>query len=140
MGPTFSWGPEVAGHALRILYGGVFDRYPKAKVILGHMGEFLPFQRWRLDSRYRTLKDQQLQLMPSEYFGRNIFITTSGMFSPASLLGAIMEIGEDAIMFSIDYPYESTELAVQFLESSPLSQLAREKIAWRNAERILGIG
>jgi 2,3-dihydroxybenzoate decarboxylase len=139
-GPTWSWGPEVGGHALRLVYGGVFDRHPNAKIILGHMGEFLPFQLWRLDSRYATLKVQTLERSPSDYFGRNIFITTSGVCSPAALAGAVMEIGEDAVMFAVDYPYESTELAVRFLEAAPLSKLAREKIASRNAERLLRIG
>jgi 2,3-dihydroxybenzoate decarboxylase len=104
------------------------------------MGEFLPFQLWRLDSRYRILKDQKLERLPSEYFGSNIFITTSGVFSPAALAGAVLAVGEDAILFSIDYPYESTELAVSFLHSAPLSRSAREKIAWRNAEQLLKIG
>ena len=79
-GATWAWGAEVAGHTLRLVYGGVFDRHPKARLIIGHMGEFLPFQLWRLDSRYKTLTDQSLESLPSKYFGRNIFITTSGVF------------------------------------------------------------
>ncbi len=83
-------------------------------MILGHMGEFLPFQLWRFDSRYRTLKNQNLERLPSEYFGRNIFITTSGVFSPSALAGAVLAIGEDSVLFAIDYPYESTEEADLF--------------------------
>ncbi|MGB8416411.1 amidohydrolase family protein [Paraburkholderia sp.] len=137
IGPTWSWNAEVASHALRLVYGGVFDRYPNAKIILGHMGEFLPFQLWRLDSRYKTLKTQGLARMPSEYFGRNIFITTSGVCSHAALVGAVMALGEDAVMFSVDYPYESTELAVEFIQTAPLSESVKEKLAWRNAARLL---
>ena len=138
-GASWAWGAQVGGHALRLIHGGVFDRFPTAKVILGHMGEFLPFQLWRFDSRYRTLKKQELEHLPSEYFGRNVFITTSGVFSPSTFAGAVMAIGEDSVLFAIDYPYESTEEAVSFLNSAPLSRGAREKIAGLNAERLLRI-
>lgn len=138
-GAAWGWGAEVGGHAIRIIFGGVFDRHPKARLILGHMGEFLPFQLWRLDSRYKTFKEQPLQLPPSEYFKRHISITTSGVCSPDALLGAIGAIGENNVMFAIDYPYESSSIAVEFLKSAPLSDTTREKIAWKNAERILKI-
>lgn len=137
-GALWEWQARVGGHAMRLLFGGVFDRHPGARVILGHMGEFLPFQLSRFDSRYATLKERKLALLPSEYFGRNIFITTSGVCSPAALAGAVMAMGEDAVLFAIDYPYESTATAVAFLDTAPLSPAAREKIAWRNAERLLG--
>lgn len=140
LGAGWEWQAQAGGHALRLVYGGVFDRHPKARIILGHMGEFLPFQLWRLDSRYNTLKDRKLDRLPSEYFGRNIFITTSGVCSPAALAGAVMAIGEDAVLFAIDYPFESSESAVQFLDAAPLSNIAREKIAHLNAECLLRIG
>jgi 2,3-dihydroxybenzoate decarboxylase len=139
-GPIWGWGAQAAGHALRLVFGGVFDCHPKARIILGHMGEFLPFQLWRLDSRYKMLRDRKLERLPSEYFGRNILITTSGVCSPAALAGAVMAVGEDAVLFSIDYPFESTEAAVRFLKSAPLSKVAREQIAGLNAARILRIG
>jgi 2,3-dihydroxybenzoate decarboxylase len=101
------------GHVL--LVGSGYEWVPvkcgnRAKVILGHMGEFLPFQLSRLDPRYQTLKEQKLRRMPSAYFGHNIFITTSGVFSPESLAGAVMAIGEDAILFAIDYPTSRAEM------------------------------
>jgi len=102
------------------------------------MGEFLPFMRSRLDSRYLTLDpDSPLQRMPSAYIGSNVVITTSGVFSPAALTGAVLEIGADAIMFSIDYPYESSLDAVAGFERTTLSGTDRHKIAHGNAERIL---
>jgi 2,3-dihydroxybenzoate decarboxylase len=134
---SWAWQAQVGGHTLRLIHGGVFDRFPAARLILGHMGEFLPFQLWRFDSRYKTLKKQDLEHLPSEYFGRNIFITTSGVFSQSALAGAVMAMGEDSILFAIDYPYESTEEAVSFLNSAPLSMIAREKIAGLNAQRLL---
>jgi 2,3-dihydroxybenzoate decarboxylase len=139
-GAAWSWAAETGGHALRVVFGGVFDRHPKARLILGHMGEFLPFMRSRLDSRYRTFQlEQPLQHPPSHYIGTNIVITTSGVFSPAALTGAVLEIGADAIMFSIDYPYETTHDAIAGLAATPLSDTDRAKIAYGNAERILGL-
>lgn len=139
-GAMWSWAAEVSGHALRILCGGVFDRHPSATLILGHMGEFLPFQRSRLDSRYATTTpEHRLQRPPSAYLGTNIVFTTSGVFSPATLTGAVLEVGADAIMFSVDYPYESSQAAVEGFEHTTLSVADREKIAHGNAERILRI-
>ena len=138
IGPTWSWGAEAASHALRLLYGGVFDRHPQAKLILGHMGEFLPFQISRLDSRWLTLATgRTLNRMPSEYFGSNILITISGVPSPAALAGAVLAIGADAIMFAIDYPWEYSESATAAFTTAPLSEIDRHKIAHGNAERIL---
>jgi 2,3-dihydroxybenzoate decarboxylase len=139
-GAMWSWAPETSGHALRILYGGVFDRHPDATVILGHMGEFLPFQISRLDSRYRTLETKvELKKMPSAYIGTNIRITNSGVFGPGALNGAILSIGADAIMFSIDYPWETTKDAVEGFERTTLSPIDREKIAHKNAAQLLKI-
>lgn len=140
-GATWSWAAEVSGHALRILFSGLFDRYPGATLILGHMGEFLPFQRSRLDSRYATITTTtELQRAPSAYLGTNIVFTNSGVFSPAVMLGAVLEVGADALMFSVDYPYESSYEAVQGFERTTLSAADREKIAHGNAERLLRIG
>jgi 2,3-dihydroxybenzoate decarboxylase len=140
-GSTFGWGAAVAGHALRLIYGRVFDRFPRATVILGHMGEFLPFQVTRLDSRFITLdmNDPPSQF-PSKYFRENIMITTSGVLSHSALIAAIDAVGIDRVMFAIDYPYETTASAVSFLDSVPLPPADLEKVAFRNAMRVLRIG
>lgn len=141
-GATWSWAAEVSGHALRILFSGVFDRHPGATMILGHMGEFLPFQRSRLDSRFAVASiasTSTLQRVPSAYLGTNIVFTNSGVFSPAVMLGAVLEVGADALMFSIDYPYESSYEAVQGFEQTTLSATDRAQIAHGNAERLLRI-
>ncbi|AKI02220.1 putative TIM-barrel fold metal-dependent hydrolase [Hoeflea sp. IMCC20628] len=139
-GATWGWGVETGSHALRILFGGVFDRFPKVKLVLGHMGEALPFLRWRYDSRFQAYPmGVSLERAPSAYFGSNILITTSGVCSHPSLMGAIGEMGEDAVMFSIDYPYEDTDLAVEFIESAPLSEVARAKVCHDNAARLFGL-
>jgi len=134
----WSWAPRTGGHAMRLILGGVFDRYPNAQVILGHMGEFLPFQLTRLDSRYGVLDvEHPLERLPSEYFGTNIAITTTGVFSHAALIAAIQAVGVDNVMFSIDYPFESSAQAVRFLRTSPLAPADLERVAHVNAERIL---
>ena len=140
-GATWSWATEVSGHALRLVFGGVFDRHPGATLILGHMGEFLPFQRSRLDSRYATITTTApLRRPPSAYLGTNVVFTNSGVFSPAVMLGAVLEVGADAMMFSVDYPYESSHEAIRGFERTTLSEPDREKIAHGNAERLLRIG
>jgi 2,3-dihydroxybenzoate decarboxylase len=139
-GATWGWGVETGSHALRLLFGGVFDRFPTLKIILGHMGEGLPNLRWRFDSRFAVYSHGiHLERAPSEYIGTNILITTSGVCSAPALLGAIGEMGPQAVMFSVDYPYESTEVAADFIEQAPLDDETRKLICHGNAERIFKI-
>ncbi len=134
----WGWAPRTGGHAMRLILSGVFDRHPNARVILGHMGEFLPFQLSRLDSRFEVLDfTRPLERLPSEYFRTNIAITTTGVFSHAALIAAIQEVGVDNVMFSIDYPFEWTEKAVQFIQTAPLAPTDQARVAHVNAERIL---
>lgn len=137
-GPMWSWGVETANHALRILFAGVFDRYPNARVILGHMGEALPFQLWRIDSRWKVVnRSRDLNKPPSEYFRKNIAVTTSGVFSLDPLLCSVSALGEENVMFSIDYPFEESSAACEFIERVPISENLRAKLCHGNAERIL---
>lgn len=137
-GPMWSWGVETATHALRIVLAGVFDRYPNAKVILGHMGEALPFQLWRLDSRWKVSNRRRpLKKLPSEYFQTNIAVTTSAVFSLPPFECALSALGEDNVMFSVDYPFENMEPACEFIEKAPISEELRAKVCYRNAQRIL---
>lgn len=137
-GATFSWATTTGGHALRLIYGRVFDRFPRATVILGHMGEFLPFHLTRFDARHGDLAlEEPLDRMPSQYFGPNIKITTSGVYSHAVLVAAVLTMGLDNVMFAIDYPYEPTEAAVRFLDTAPFSPSDLARIAHGNADRLL---
>jgi len=137
-GAVWGWGVETATHALRLLFSGVFDRFPNLKLILGHMGEGLPILRWRFDSRFAVYSHGiRLQRRPSEYFGRNIVITTSGVCSHPALQCAIDEMGAEAVMFSVDYPYESTAIAADFIEQAPVSEDIRQLVCHGNAERLL---
>jgi 2,3-dihydroxybenzoate decarboxylase len=134
----WGWAATTGGHAMRIVLGGVFDRHPDATLILGHMGEFLPFQLSRFDSRYATFRlDRPLLRKPSEYFGGNVLITTTGVFDPVVLRAAIDILGADAVMFSVDYPWEASRDAVELIQRTPMTDAERHQVAHGNAERIL---
>jgi 2,3-dihydroxybenzoate decarboxylase len=134
----WEWGVETGSHALRLIFGGVFDRFPKLIVILGHLGETLPYLLWRFDSRAR-IYGLKLQKPPSEYIRQNVLVTTSGMFSAEPLLCCIGALGAGKVMFSADYPFESTDEAGKFIETTPLDDGTRMDICFRNAERALGL-
>lgn len=137
-GPSWGWTAATGGHALRLLYSGVFDRHPGAKLILGHMGELLPFQLARLDSRFEQVPaaDRPAEL-PSTYLRNNVYITTSGLFSQPALTAAIASLGIDHVLFAIDYPYERSEEAVEFLRTAPLDPADLARVASGNADRLL---
>ena len=141
-GPVCSWAFETAAHALRLVFAGVFERYPKARLVLGHMGETLPLHLWRYDSRWMVCNrgSRTLPQMPSFYIKRNIAITTSGVCADAPLRCELETMGEDNVMFSVDYPFEKTELAAQFIDGAKISDTDRLKVASENAKRILRIG
>ena len=142
LGATWSWTVEAATHALRLVFGGTFDHFPKVKVILGHMGETLPYLLWRLDSRSRMYARQgrAAERVPSEIIKRHIAVTTTGVCSHEALQCALSALGEDSVMFSVDYPYESCEVAADFIETAPVSEPTRAKVCHGNAERLLHLG
>ena len=135
---TWEWGYETGSHALRLVFGGVFARYPDAKVILGHLGETLPYLLWRFDSRAK-LYGVKLPQPPSSYIKSNIVVTLSGMFSAEPLHCAIAALGHRSVMFSSDYPFESTEEAGHFMDHVALPDEVRNDIAYNNARRILNL-
>jgi 2,3-dihydroxybenzoate decarboxylase len=135
---TWGWGVETASHTLRLIFGGVFDRFPKARLALGHLGETLPFLLWRLDSRAK-LYGVKLGKNPSDYIRENIVVTTSGMFSREPFQCTIDALGVDRVMFSVDYPFESIDEAGKFMDTAPLSDSDRASVSFKNAERILGL-
>jgi 2,3-dihydroxybenzoate decarboxylase len=136
-GPTWSWTAETATHALRIVFGGVFDRFPRLRLILGHMGETLPFFLWRLDQRASAFADHAPEETPSQLVRRNIRITTAGAFSDEPLHCALDALGEDNVMYSIDYPFESMTEAAEWIDASQLGAHARAKIERQNAQALL---
>lgn len=137
-GATWSWTCETATHALRLVFGEVFERFSQTRVILGHMGETLPFDLWRLDSRSQTTTaGRAMKKPPSQYIREHIVITTSGVCADAPLLCSLSAMGDDSVMFSIDYPYEDSAVAAAFIEQAPISRQQREKVCYKNAKRIL---
>src|SRR3984957_13420479 len=135
---TWEWGFETGSHALRLVFSGLFDRFPRAKVALGHLGETLPYLLWRVDSRAK-LYGVKLDKPPSQYIRENIAVTTSGMCSAEPLACALSALGGDRVMFAADYPFEQAEEAGQFLDTVVIPEKVREDIAYKNAERLLGI-
>jgi 2,3-dihydroxybenzoate decarboxylase len=133
---TWEWGFETGSHALRLVFSGLFDRFPRAKVALGHLGETLPFLLWRFDSRAK-LYGVKLAKRPSDYIKQNIVVTTSGMCAAEPLGCTIAALGKDRVMFAADYPFEQAAEAGAFLDKTPLPEPVREDIAFRNAARDL---
>lgn len=139
-GPLWGWTVETGTHALRMVFSGLFDLYPGIKIILGHMGETIPYLLWRLDSRWKIIKHpKELQKPPSQYIKENFYVTTSGMCSNGPLACAIQELGEERVMFSVDYPYESSKTAAQFIERAPLNKKVLDNICYENARRVLNL-
>ena len=142
-GSIWGYAAETGTHAVRLIFSGLFDRFPKLKIVLGHMGEALPYWLWRLDFMHaRRTKEgltKKLQLTPSEYFRRNFSITTSGVESHDVLEYVIKVLGVDNVMWAIDYPYQPTAPAVGFMDSAPLSRADLNKVYFQNAERIFHI-
>lgn len=140
-GSTWNWGVETATHALRLVFGGVFDAFPRLTVILGHLGEMLPYALQRLDDRWKvcTHTRELKKEFPSQYIKDNMLVTTSGNFSDAALLCALLTLGADRILFSIDYPYQRIEDGAQFIETVPISDGDKAKICYQNAEQLLNL-
>jgi 2,3-dihydroxybenzoate decarboxylase len=135
---TWEWGFETGSHALRLVFSGLFDRFPHARLALGHLGETLPFLLWRFDSRAK-LYGVKLAKKPSDYIKQNIVVTTSGMCSAEPLDCTIAALGRDRVMFAADYPFESASEAGEFLDATPLSEPVRADIAFKNAARNFGL-
>jgi 2,3-dihydroxybenzoate decarboxylase len=134
----WGWTAETGGHALRLVLSGLFDRLPKLKVILGHLGEGLPYFLWRIDSRFRIRRPKvKLEKSPSDYIRQNIYVTTAGSCQPEALVCAMKSMGVERVMFSVDYPLEDCQEAAEFIETAPISQSEREAICWGNAAQLL---
>ena len=134
----WEWSVETGSHALRLVFGGIFDRFPGVRLILGHLGETLPYLLWRFDSRAR-IYGLKLQKRPSEYIREHIFVTTSGMFSAEPLHCAMSALGAGRVLFSVDYPFESAAVAGAFIDNVPLDHQQRMDVCFRNAEKLFGL-
>jgi len=136
---TWEWGVETGSHALRLVFGGHFDRFPRATLALGHLGEMMPYLLWRFDSR-AAFYGVKLARRPSEYIHENIVMTISGMYSAEPLNCAIGAVGHERIMFATDYPFEPPGEASEFIDHVPLAENVRADICFNNAARLLEVG
>ena len=124
---------------MRLMLSGLFDRHPKLTVILGHLGEGLPFTLPRTEHRLRHQRPEtrgKHQKRPTEYLRENFYVTTSGVFRTQTLLDTLLEVGSDRILFSVDYPYEFMHELAPWFDECPISENDRVKIGKLNAERL----
>ena len=142
LGPTWAFGQETAVHALRLMCSGLFDQYPNLNIILGHMGEGLPYSMWRIDNRNSWVKAPPrypAKKKIADYFNANFHITTSGNFRTQTMIDAILEMGSDRILFSSDYPFEGVEEASIWFDNASISEPDRIKIGRTNAINLFNL-
>src|SRR5271169_6720455 len=136
-GSPWGFAVETSIHALRLMASGLFDEYPKLKVILGHLGEGLSFGIWRVDNRIsRGSGAPRAKLPMSHYLRENFYITTSGNFRTQALTNVLLEVGADRVLYSVDYPYEDVVEAKDWFEHAAISDSDRMKIARTNAQKL----
>lgn len=139
LGPTWAFGQETAVHALRLMCSGLFDEHPRIQIVLGHMGEGLPYSMWRIDNRNAwtgAAPRYPAKRKIAEYFQENFYLTTSGNFRTQTLIDAILEIGADRILFSADWPFENIDHAAVWFDDCTISEADRQKIGRDNSVRL----
>jgi predicted TIM-barrel fold metal-dependent hydrolase len=139
LGPSWAFGQETAVHALRLMGSGLFDAYPKLQIVLGHMGEGLPYSMWRIDNHNKWMRVQNrypAKRKIADYFCENFYITTSGNFRTQTLVDAILEMGADRILFSTDWPFENVDHACDWFDAAAIAEPDRVKIGRTNASKL----
>ena len=141
-GSTWAFGVETSTHALRLMGSGLFDKFPRLTIIIGHLGETLPNSIWRIDhriSRYPFHPPAKKKF--ADYLRENFYVTTSGNFCTHTLQDTIAELGADRILFSADYPFERMQEAADWFDQvNVISRADWHKIARGNAEKLFGLG
>jgi gamma-resorcylate decarboxylase len=138
-GPSWSFAAETSLHAMRLIGSGLFDECPRLQIILGHLGEGLPFYLWRIDNRNNWMKAPHKYAAKkpvADYVRANFHVTTSGHFSTPALVDTIAEIGADRVMYSVDYPFEDFGDAAQWFDKAEISEADRRKIGRTNALKL----
>jgi 2,3-dihydroxybenzoate decarboxylase len=139
MGPIWAFGHETAVHSLRLMGSGLFDKYPKLQIVIGHMGEGLPFSMWRVDHANAWIPNRNkypAKQKIADYFQANFHITTSGNFHTPALLNTMMVVGADRILFSTDWPFENIDHAAVWFDAATISEEDRLKIGRTNALKL----
>jgi len=139
MGAAWAFGNETAVHALRLMGSGLFDEHPRLAIVLGHLGEGLPYGLWRIDNcnaGAQKTDGNRAKKKIAEYVRSNFYVTTSGNFSTQALIHAILQIGADHVMFSVDWPFEEIDHAAVWFDAADISENDRLKIGRTNAARL----
>ena len=137
-GSAWAFSVETGTHALRLMGSGLFDRHPGIMIILGHLGELLPFNIWRTDHRLAVApRGLEVKRTFGHYLRTNFFLTTSGNFRTPALLNTLQEVGADRLLFSTDYPFENMREAAAWFDQLELNENDLIKIARTNAQRLL---
>ena len=146
MGPGWAFGQETAVHALRLMGSGLFDDHPELQIIVGHMGEGLPFNIWRVDNKNAWTKrpgssgPQPARKSFTDYFRENFHITVSGNYCTEALRCSMQVIGADRILFSTDWPFENVDYSAAWMDSVDIDEADRLKIGRTNALKLFGLG
>jgi 5-carboxyvanillate decarboxylase len=131
---------EASLSAMRLICSGLFEEYPELKIVLGHLGEAIPFWLWRIDTNWkRSPLSMTLKKPPSQYFKDNFFVTTSGMFSEPAFRCTLSILGADRILFAVDYPMESPQEATELFEKASMGHDDKERIYHLNAEKVFSL-
>jgi predicted TIM-barrel fold metal-dependent hydrolase len=133
--PAWGYTVETATQAIRLVLSGLFEKHPKLKIILGHLGETLPFLVWRIDASLK--RPGQKPMSFRDIFCNNFYVTTSGFFSDPALLCCVMEMGVDHILFAVDWPFVMNQPATDWIKDVPLADADKAKILSGNARRLL---
>ncbi|MEE2999791.1 MAG: amidohydrolase family protein [Pseudomonadota bacterium] len=142
MGPTWAFGQETAVHALRLIGNGMFDRFPNIQIILGHLGEGIPYSLWRVDNRNAWTEaphNNPAKRPVADYFRKNFYLTTAGNFHTPTLEQAIKEIGVDRVLFSTDWPFENMDHAANWFDTAKIDEDSRRKIGRNNSKRLFNL-
>ena len=139
LGPNWAFAAETSVHALRLIGSGLFDECPNLKIVLGHLGEGIPANLWRIDHRNGWMKAAHkyaAKKSVADYFRKNFWVTTSGNYSTSSLKQVIEELGADRVMFSVDWPFEDPGEACDWMDKTPIAEADRQKIGRDNAVKL----
>lgn len=139
-GAVWTFTVETATHALRLLTSGLFDRFPQLRLVLGHLGETLPFNMWRIAHRLSYMGElRKFQQPLGNYLRANVYVTTSGNFHTPALNNVLTELGTSHVLFSSDYPYESMREAAGWFDHAPISETDRQQIGRGNAQKLFSL-
>jgi predicted TIM-barrel fold metal-dependent hydrolase len=140
VGSPWGFAEETAIHALRLMGSGLFDDHPKLKIVIGHLGERIPYDLWRLDHRLNKVPGRPSKRKMSDYFRENFYVTTSGNFCTQSFVHAISTLGADRLLFAVDYPFEDHAQGATWFDSADIAEIDRRKIGRDNAIALFDLG